>query len=119
MVKLWHDDIRRPPDDSWKWARTNYEAKAILLLADVDVISLDHDMGLERVDPDIPDADLMVTGDRDPDEDGTELVNWMIETGNLPSEIRIHSWNPAGASRMALALRDAGVKAIEVRPYSR
>ena len=25
-MKLWVDDIRRPPDASWAWARTNAEA---------------------------------------------------------------------------------------------
>lgn len=51
------------------------------------------------------------------DDDGRQLVKWMIETGNVPSKITIHSWNPAGAQHMAAMLREAGHDP-EVLPYS-
>lgn len=56
--KLWHDDIRRPPDETWFWARTNREAVRYLLLARCEEASLDHDLGLHEMDPDETDAPL-------------------------------------------------------------
>lgn len=38
MSKLWHDDVRRPPDNTWLWARTNAEAVAFLLDRDTKAI---------------------------------------------------------------------------------
>jgi hypothetical protein len=59
VVRLWHDDIRRPPEDmEWFWARTNDAAMAVLNARHVDVISLDHDLGLHHEDPGAPAAEL-------------------------------------------------------------
>lgn len=113
-MRLWHDDIRRPPDDSWTWARTNQEAMSFLEAGGVSECSLDHDLGLERADPDVPDADLQHGWD--PVNDGLGLVRWMIEHDLVPGLVTIHSWNPVGARRMADALGDAG-RACTVRPY--
>lgn len=114
-MKLWHDDCRRPPDDSWVWARTNDEAKKFLETGQVVEASLDHDLGLHEVDPDLPDADLYAGSAED---NGFMLVRWMCENDLIPPTITVHSWNPDGARRMAQLLRDAGCRAV-VKPYSR
>lgn len=57
-MKLWFDDIRRPPDDTWFWARTIEDAKLIVNSHDIQEASLDHDLGLHEYDPDEQDADL-------------------------------------------------------------
>lgn len=57
-TRLWLDDIRRPPDDSWIWARTLEEARQVMLTCDIKEASLDHDLGLHEYDPDEQDADL-------------------------------------------------------------
>ena len=57
-MKLWFDDIRRPPDDTWLWARTIEEAKLLVQTNEIDEASLDHDLGLHEYDPDEQDADL-------------------------------------------------------------
>jgi hypothetical protein len=44
MTKLYIDDLRNSPDDSWIVARTITGAIRVLATMDVDVISLDHDM---------------------------------------------------------------------------
>lgn len=111
-MRLWHDDIR-PAPEGWVWARTNDQAKNILLAAKIlrtvviTECSLDHDLGLHdfteaeiEADPEI----LFMAGESS--ETGLDLANWMAETGNLPPKIRIHSWNPDGAKRMAAALAD-------------
>jgi hypothetical protein len=54
------------------------------------------------------------------DDDGTRLVEWMCATGHVPPKITIHSWNPAGARRMAEMLTgiDPGHRPeIIVEPY--
>lgn len=51
-MRLWFDDIRRPPDASWLWARTLEQAQAILSTVLLEEASLDHDLGLHDVDPD-------------------------------------------------------------------
>lgn len=43
-MKLWVDDIRNAPDDSWHVARTALEAIRSIARFDFEVISLDHDI---------------------------------------------------------------------------
>lgn len=57
--KLWLDDIRRPPDSSWLWARTLEDAKLAMKTCEIKEASLDHDLGLHEFDPDAPNADEM------------------------------------------------------------
>src|SRR4051794_18448272 len=92
-IRLWHDDIRRPPDESWTWARTNKEAMEILGAGEVVEISMDHDLGLHEIDPDAS-LELMAFAGRSPDGSGYDLVCWMCENGVVPAIITIHSWNP-------------------------
>lgn len=113
LVKIWHDDIRRPPDDTWTWARTNDAAIAVLMAREVHEISLDHDLGLHGEDPDAPAAEL---GRSQAEQTGYHLAQWMCHHRLLPAKITIHSWNPVGAARMAAAFRDAGCSPI-VAPY--
>lgn len=120
-MKLWHDDIRRPPDTTWVWARTNQVAKEILNRHGVEVdtlfdwvteISLDHDMGLHDADPDAPGADLLVGH---AEETGRHLLEWMILQDLVPAKVTLHSMNPVGAEYMKLDL----VKAAEDRVLGR
>lgn len=43
-MKLWVDDIRNAPDDTWHVARTALEAIRAIARYDFEVISLDHDI---------------------------------------------------------------------------
>lgn len=118
-MKLWVDDIRRPPNtEEWIWARTNREAILALRAGGIEECSLDHDMGLHDFDPDQEDADMRVAPDAGLQPDGLELVTAMIRGRLVPPVVTIHSWNPVGAQRMAKTLRDDGVNAT-VKPYER
>jgi hypothetical protein len=80
-MKLWVDDLRTPPDDTWRWAKTSKVADSMLRRwkmngVQVDVVSLDHDLG--------------------GDDTTRPLVLWMCETGFWPVEVRVHSANPVG-----------------------
>lgn len=108
VVRLWHDDIRRPPDGTWDWARTNRAAMHVLLDGHlkgrpVQEASLDGDIGLHERDPDAPDAWLLA-GDS-PDGDGIDLALAMVALRVVPPRVTIHSMNDAKASYMAHILR--------------
>ena len=117
--KLWHDDIRPPPDDSWTWARTNLEAVRVLVSwaqggSVCEEISLDHDMGLSHADPDVPDADMQEGWDLE--NDGVKLVKAIIALNLVPEKVTIHSWNYDGARRMYNLFKEAGFEPM-VQPY--
>lgn len=84
-MKIWVDDIRTPPDDSWNWYKTSTSLIADMAnwrnnwnrISDVvKVISLDHDLG---------------------GEDTTRgIVLAFCEWNDWPVEVRVHSANPVG-----------------------
>lgn len=80
-MKLWLDDSRSPPDDSWDWARSVEQAKSFLRTEQVTEQSLDHDLGYKR-------------------PDGLTLLVWELDNDLVPFQTTIHSWNDAGALRM-------------------
>jgi hypothetical protein len=103
QVKIWHDDIRPAPDDSWTWARTNQEAVHMLLQAQVQGIevtemSLDHDLGCDQIEPG-PNTHLLAG--KSPEGDGVDLVVALLALRLVPPKVTIHSWNPDGSARMA------------------
>lgn len=117
---VWHDDIRPAPTDGncWAWVRTNEEAIRLLSQRDVDGISLDHDLGLDHYsEAEIAANEELLFGRGTAEETGYHLVRWMIENDKVPPRVAIHSWNPAGAKRMADALTAAGYPAPLVVPY--
>jgi hypothetical protein len=115
-IKLWVDDIRRPPDETWKWARTNDAAREILAGGLVEEASLDHDMGHHDRDPDDEDS-IFLRGDSE--DDGVQLAKWMIARRVVPGKISIHSWNPVGAENMKALLKpycgDVTLKPYELK----
>lgn len=82
-MKLFIDDIRMPPDDSWVVARNYDEAIRILDTGIVSEISFDHDLGnsLEKT--------------------GYNIVCWIemkLFTGEwaFVPKMSVHSMNPVG-----------------------
>lgn len=110
-MKLWHDDVR-PPPVGWTWAQTNAEAKEWLSIEGlVSECSLDHDLGMDEVElpTDVDEAlDVLAEHQKRASETGLDLVHWMVETGNVPPKVTIHSWNPEGARNMAARLNRYG-----------
>lgn len=93
-MKIWVDDIRTPPDSTWRWCKSSQETIRCLVNAKIavakgwvekdkaiDVMSLDHDLGM--------------VGDV---EDTTRyVVLWCCNNDFWPVEVRVHSANPPGA----------------------
>ena len=122
-IQIWYDDIRRPPypEDEWVWVRTTKAAIAAFeLLRDrVEVISLDHDMGLEEANPDADPSTYL--RDYNPglvEDNGVKLVEWMIEN-NVGREaiITIHSWNTDAAKRMKQMFVSANYPDVYIKSF--
>ena len=87
MLKIWLDDIRPKPDDSWSHARSVNEAIQMVkhCTTTFETASLDHDLG-----------DFAYDGG-----DGFRFVLWMAEHDRWPVyKPVVHSKNPVGAIRM-------------------
>ena len=81
-VRVWVDDIRTPPDDSWRWFKDSASAMAWMQerhaagLTIGTLVSLDHDLG--------------------GDDTTRPIVLWMCDNDVWADEIRVHSANPVG-----------------------
>lgn len=92
-MKLYLDDIRSPPDETWTLVKTVEEAKALLLPGDVECASLDHDLGMVETSPGI------FSETEQPN--GMALCRWMAETGHWPKfKPAVHSANVVAAPVM-------------------
>ena len=87
-MKIWVDDIRTPPDDSWIWCKTSDHVLSVLRLVrrwfnnPIEVMSLDHDLGISPY--------------TDKEDTTRPIVLWMCENEFWPVEVRVHSANPTG-----------------------
>ena len=88
-MKLYLDDIRAAPDDSWVVARTAQDAIKWLKTLNVEVISLDHDLGAGQLT-------------------GYDVVKWIekeVFTNKfVPPIILIHSMNNVGRANILAAI---------------
>ena len=88
-MKLWLDDIRKPPK-GWVWVKTPKEATKYLETGEVTEASLDHDLGL-----------CIFTG--------YNLLEWIeaqvFLNGFKPPKLRIHTSNPSARVKMELAVK--------------
>lgn len=102
-LKLWVDDIRDAPDDSWTVARTVNSAINALSRFDFTEISLDHDISHQ-----------IVMGEMSRpyrcDECFCAVARYIAVTSRLPSpKITLHTSNPVGADDMANILKNNGI----------
>ena len=88
-MKLFVDDLRVPPDNSWTVARSSEDAIALLQRNKITEVSLDHDLGIVN----------------DFFDDGYKVVVWLEERNIWPvNGIRCHSANPVGVQRINAAI---------------
>lgn len=109
MTRLWLDDIRTPPDDTWTWIKSVAQAKIALLEGQVENASLDHDLGLAfglggvcwDCDEGCCDPNTCEHGCHQPAESGSDLVDWMEKNDCWPkNKPAVHSQNPVGRRYM-------------------
>lgn len=100
-MKIWLDDIRTPPDGSWKWLKTAEDVINWFRLNhdvwDVEILSLDNDLG-EGLD------------------EGYKVLDWLEEKKFyvpnfvVPKKIQVHSSNPVARRRMEQIIEKNGWK---------
>ena len=97
-MKLWIDDTRMPPDDSWLWAKTYESAIGFLGTCPIEDVSFDHDLGTEK--------------------DGNDILMWLLNEcrdKNFigPKIIGIHTQNVSEKFKMiATAQQVEGVEYV-------
>lgn len=115
-MKLWVDDIRTPPDDSWHICRTVHAAAMALynFSNEITEISLDHDIShqieLGGVSRPFPCAETFVPV--------AILIGLMKNNGMFLIEnvkwnpiVTIHTSNPSGGKLMKDILAEYGIEA--------
>lgn len=82
-AKIFIDDIRNPPDETWKVARTPDEAiyEINKNKGNINIISFDHDLGEDN------NGKSLTT---------REVVLWMIKEEINADKYIVHSSNPVG-----------------------
>jgi len=88
-MKIWVDDIREPPDDSWVWVKNFDQFKRQIMIVHgyyklpVDVISFDHDSGEDSFS-------------------GYDCIKWLANhyLSAWPKIVDVHSMNPVGAENI-------------------
>lgn len=88
-MKLWVDDVRSAPDESWDVARDYATACVLFRSGDYTCVSLDHDLGDFHNGREYSGYDVLLF-----------IVEELFRTGREVPEIRIHSANPVGYERM-------------------
>ena len=98
MKKLWLDDARPAPDNSWTWVKTYDDALATLASLSSDdiyqVISVEAKTGYDVI---CWIEEQIFNGDMD-----------------IPNEIRCHSANQAGKKRIELAVKNIQKRLDEI-----
>ncbi|UJF35963.1 cyclic-phosphate processing receiver domain-containing protein [Paenibacillus hexagrammi] len=97
MIHVYLDDWRSSP---LGFALAKNASECILMLeeCEVDILSLDHDLGY-RVQ-----------------ETGMDVVHWIIRTGRFPRRIYIHTSSPSAGSNMYQMLYSSKPEHVEVHP---
>lgn len=96
-MKLWVDDERPMPDNTWRQAWSSDEAILHLLQnwgSRLEEISLDHDLGAE--------------------DTGFIVLDWMIENSAWPKVLTIHTANPPARKRMLAAANAEAPEWVEI-----
>ena len=90
-MRLWIDDLRAPPDDTWIWAKSSNEARSLYLDLQFIEVSFDHDLGGD--DTAMPIANM---------------IEELAANGEAEPPIwHIHSANPVGRQNLKAALQSA------------
>jgi len=130
-MKIWLDDLRPAPNDSWTYTK-DYEETIQLLKQlmlegqEIEVASLDHDLGGQAYNycancrtKDLTYEEwhaLFVHGCEHGPKVGRCVVEWMERHNFWPKRIIIHSHNTEGAQRMAEIA--APYTKVLVQPYT-
>lgn len=81
-LKLWLDDLRPPPDESWYWVKSAERTIGLLKGFTIDELSLDNDLGEDQ-------------------EEGRKVVRWMAARNCWPTQaVHVHTDNSVARAYM-------------------
>lgn len=107
-IKIYLDDVRSPIDKEWKVVR-NYEQFCTLIndygFENIDVISLDHDLGDTAMQEYYKNVSPNFTLDYNNinEKTGMDCCKWLVNQwmdGKLLVDVVVHSANPIGSANM-------------------
>lgn len=95
-MKLWVDDERPAPDESWTVSKTGGNAAIMLTMYrdDLEEVSLDHDLGEGAT--------------------GYNVLAYMISEKIWPKVLTIHTSNPPARKRMLAAANAEAPAEVEI-----
>lgn len=104
-MKLWIDDMRDAPDDSWTVVRKVQAAIRFLATQKIEEISIDHDIENRPSDETFQPVAYFIA------------ERWCVASERHAPKVTIHSDNPVGAREIQAILSDHGITA-EWKPFT-
>lgn len=105
-MKLWIDDLRDAPDNTWIEARKVEQAIRLIATQRFEMISIDHDIVNRPDDETFKPVAYFI---------GEKFNNDVFFADDL--EVTVHSDNPVGAKEIQNILKDYGIHA-EWKPFT-
>lgn len=98
MIHVYLDDLR-PCPQGFTLARNVQECLLLLEECDIDILSLDHDMGWNT------------------EQTGMDIVIWLVQKRKFPREIYIHTSSQAACTAMYQMLYSAKPDGMNIYPH--
>lgn len=115
-MKLWVDDLRDAPDDSWTVARKVEPATNIICNMKLEEISLDHDIENRPDDETFCPLAFVIGLRYQTVQEMSDFITGFGPRVQAVPKITIHSINPVGAKRMQAILSSYSIKSTYI-PY--
>jgi hypothetical protein len=110
--KLYVDDVRNPPDETWEIARTYYDAIRMLGTCEYNTVSLDHDLGFVMIPDDNTIPITLAKMTEHAELTGYDIACWLEERAAngfvVPDTILCHSANPVDRSKIEQVIKSIG-----------
>lgn len=120
-MKLWVDDIRNAPDDTWHVARTVTAAIRALAMFEFEEVSLDHDISHQVS---VGELSRPFPCDETFEAVAHYIAEKALASGRFEDRARrwdpkvvLHTSNPVGAQAMKEVLYRGFITDIQVRPF--
>ena len=109
-MKLWLDDMRKPPFGYDKWAKTADECIQMIKDHPITHVSLDHDLadehyGFSDSSPGYGEPPPFLDRSVFKEKTGYTVLEWMRDTKTWVPNISVHTLNPRGGEDMMALLK--------------
>lgn len=107
MRKLWLDDIRKPPDETWDRVK-NYEDFVYFIETNgvPDLISFDHDLGGEHYKALLANPKKHLLNEGFEKKTGYDCAKWLVRNNHKIKKFFVHSCNPIGRDNINCLLNN-------------